>query len=155
MLLSAILAPAACADWLVIPDIPAVSENIKLLDVDGNMRLYYAEDGDQALDGIMLYAYALFETYDFESLAYDTESSDSFIYLYIVDYYGDVDIEPEYMDDCPEPCYALFALTSYDEGALIASCVADGITIGDISAESVQTETTAYARPSQAITDFS
>lgn len=67
--------------------------------------------------------------------------------MYIKYYYGDADIESEYMDDCPEPCYVLFGLTGYDEGALIASCVADGITIGDISAESVQTETAAYAPP--------
>lgn len=77
MLLSAILAPAACADWLVIPDIPAVSENIKLLESDGNTRLYYAENSDQAVEGVMLYAYALFELYDFDSLANDTESSES------------------------------------------------------------------------------
>lgn len=147
MSVSSILAPAACADGLVIPDIPAVYENIKLLEADGNIRMYYAEDGDQALEGVKFYAYTLFELYDFDSLAYDTESSDSIIYLYIKYYYGDADIESEYMDDCPEPCYALFALTGYDEGVLIVSCVAYGIIIGDISSETAQTETTAYAPP--------
>ena len=149
LIMALISGVCAYAEELALPEITEYfPDDIEFVEeIDSNMRMYYAADSEKLIEDIALYSYYLFDGYGFDNLGYDIESSDTFEYLYISTYNGSADIEKEYIDECSEPCYILFALAGYEDGAILVVCTADGISMDGEATAAASADTTTYTAP--------
>lgn len=131
LLFVATTATAAFAGGLSLPEMSTCIDGVTLDQKSDNPPLYvYVFDDDDALLNAMIgYMVVLDEYYGFsiDAMGVDEVSSDTFMYFYLPEYNGDASISPAYMDECPEPCYILFAVTGSAQGYLLVVMPAEGI----------------------------
>lgn len=126
--------PLALAEEICIPDITLFySDDIEHIYTDetSGFRAYVSTDVEAMLESIVGYCGLLCTEYGFANVEFDTESSDTFVYIYVKDYNGSSDVEPEYLDNCPTPCSVLFGITTADDEFVAIIAMADGISISD------------------------
>ncbi len=100
-----------------------------------NAYVFIADTADIIVEIVLEYLGMLCDEYGFTGIEYESDSSDVFVYVYLSGYNGDADIQAQYIDNCPTPCYVLFALTSNDEMAVAIVTAADGISFTDLPAD--------------------
>ena len=108
-----------------------------------NAYMFTAGTAEEVVEITLGYLQMLCDEYGFSVIEYDTDSSDTFVYVYLKEYSGDADIEAQYIDDCSVPCYVLVALTSNDEMAVAVLSGADGVTFTDPTEAVTAAEATA------------
>ena len=121
---------------LTLPNIGACyPDELEYITYDEGLNAYMFTAGtaEEVVEITLEYLQMLCDEYGFSVIEYDTDSSDTFVYVYLKEYGGDADIGAQYIDDCTVPCYVLLALTSNDEMAVAVLTGADGISFTDPS----------------------
>lgn len=133
MLVFTMLLPTAFAAGASIPDFADCAPGLVTFDSEysPNLRIYLSDNEDDLFEALGIYFTILQSDCNLGGMDFDEESSDTFCYVYLTEYYGSADISPEYMDDCPVPCYVCMAFAPKSDGSvLVVVMCAEGMNFG-------------------------
>lgn len=133
MLVFTMLLPTAFAAGASIPDFADCAPGLATFHAEyaPNQRVYLCDNADDMFEALGIYITTLQADYNLGGMGIDEESSDTYYYVYLTEYYGSADIAPVYMDDCPVPFYVLLAFAPQSDGSILTAVMCtDGMNFG-------------------------